>query len=166
MKNFPILLVAALAMTSALSAHNHFPSSATTSTHVPSSASTHGYREMPLEQLVEVVKAANPSIFIVDARSVKFDDGKRIPGAKAIPADAPIENISANLPDKAAMVIVYCSNIQCPASQLLADRLVEMGYTNVWKYPGGIKEWKSRGHQLEQGKPASQAAKESGPKSA
>jgi rhodanese-related sulfurtransferase len=124
------------------------------------------YREIQTEALSKIVRSSNPSIMIVDARSLKTDNGKRIPSAKPIPFNAPIENITANLPDKQAMIIVYCSHAQCVESGLLSDRLVRMGYKNIWKYPGGIEEWEQSGYKVEQGKPAAEAAAETGPKSA
>lgn len=123
-------------------------------------------REIQTETLSRLVRAANPTVMIVDARDLKTDDGKRIPGAKAIPFDATIVNITANLPDKQAMIIVYCSNTRCPKGGLLADRLVRMGYKNVWNYPGGIEEWEKSGQKIEKGKTAAQSAAELGPKSA
>lgn len=124
------------------------------------------YGEINTEVLSKLVQSANPLIMIVDARNIKTDNGKRIPSAKTIPFDATIENITANLPDKQAMVIIYCSNAKCPASCLLADRLVRMGYKNVWKYPGGLEEWEASGQKVENGKTAAQSAAETGPKSA
>lgn len=124
------------------------------------------YREIQIEEFSKLVQLTNPTVKVVDARSEQNDNGKRIPGAKVIPVNATLKNISANLPDKDEMIIVYCSYINCPASGLLADRLAHMGYKNVWRYPGGIEEWEAHGQKIERGKPAAQAANEWGPKSA
>lgn len=80
----------------------------------------------------------------IDARGIQADDGKRIPSAKAIPFDAPENIIKANLVDKQAMIIVYCANTQCNESNRLIERLLKMGYINVWKYLEGIEEWEKK----------------------
>lgn len=164
MKTFAVLTLAVLVFASSLHAHgNHSHSSPINETQIDNS---HDYREIQTELLSKLVRSANPSLMIVDSRIMQDDDGKRIPGAKLIPVNAAIENITANLPDKEAMIVVYCANAKCPASGLLAGRLVRMGYKNVWRYSGGIEEWEANSQKIERGKTASEAAVEGGPKSA
>jgi rhodanese-related sulfurtransferase len=53
-----------------------------------------------------------------------------------------------------AEIITYCGGPKCPQSMLAAQKLVELGYTNVKAYEGGLEEWKAAGHEvvrLEQG---------------
>lgn len=157
MKIFSIWLAIILAFAGALHAHNHSDEALN---------EEKGYREINSHALAELIRSHGHSIEIVDARNVAHDDGKRIPGAKVIPLNATIENITANLPDKNAKIIVYCSNSNCPLSALMANRLFRMGYKNVWKYSGGIEEWEVSGQKIEKGKPAAEAAIETGPKSA
>lgn len=107
-------------------------------------------REIEFSELAEIVRARHPNIFIIDARFKKFDDDHRIPGSKPLPADSLEKDILSALPDKTAIVIVYCSNPRCPAAGVLGKRLLELGYANVWKYSGGLKEWKMSGQKLEQ----------------
>lgn len=126
----------------------------------------HIYRIIHTEALNRVVRSANPTVVIIDARGIKTDNGKRIPSAKAIPFDAPNNNITANIPEKQATIIVYCENAQCDESNILIDRLMKMGYTNVWKYPEGIEDWEKSGLQVDKDKTAAEASASSGPKSA
>lgn len=91
---------------------------------------------------------AGDALTIVDARSAKWDDGKRLPGAISVSAESTDEQIAAALPDKAASIITYCSNEKCPASQTLAERLIGLGYTSVVKYPQGIEAWTEAGHDI------------------
>jgi rhodanese-related sulfurtransferase len=37
---------------------------------------------------------------------------------------------------------------------LAGEKLINLGYSNVRAYEGGIKEWKSAGHKIEQPKAA------------
>ncbi len=75
---------------------------------------------------------------IVDARG---SGDEAIKGAIFLAADANDKDIHAKLKDKAAMIVIYCGSVSCPASMTLAERLVGLGYTNVCHYAGGIKEW-------------------------
>ncbi|MCX7004870.1 MAG: rhodanese-like domain-containing protein [bacterium] len=94
------------------------------------------------------------TVVVVDARTAKYDDGKRIPGAITVPADATAEQITAALPDKSAKVVVYCTSPKCPASAKLAKTLVKYGYTAVQKYPDGIEGWVAAGKPTTQATPA------------
>jgi len=92
--------------------------------------------------------ASNTPMTIVDARSGKYDDGRRIPGAQQLAPDAKEEDIAKALPDKNAMIVVYCASIKCPASAELAKRLIALGYTKVHRYPSGIEGWITAGYTV------------------
>lgn len=93
------------------------------------------------------------SLLIFDARGGKYDDGKRIAHAKALPADASKEAIlKAAGEDKSVKILTYCSNLQCPASRMLANRLKKLGYNNLYKYPAGIEGWQEAGHKVRETK--------------
>jgi rhodanese-related sulfurtransferase len=85
------------------------------------------------------------NLTILDARSGKYDDGRRIPGAKSLTASADEKTIAATAGDKSGLVVTYCSNLKCPASHALATRLRKLGYTNVVEYPYGIDGWAEAG---------------------
>ena len=104
-------------------------------------------RTIDTEGLQQIVSEGS-SATIIDARSAKYDDGKRIPGAIALTADASDENIAAALPNKDAQIVTYCSNLKCPASDKLAKRLTALGYNNVVKYPEGIEGWSTAGQKV------------------
>jgi rhodanese-related sulfurtransferase len=92
-------------------------------------------------QGLEALLSSKDSFKIVDARSDKYFNGKLIPGAQRLPAESSEDEIQSVLPNKSELVVVYCGGAMCPASQTLAQRLVDMGYTNVVDYHGGIQEW-------------------------
>jgi rhodanese-related sulfurtransferase len=91
-------------------------------------------------------------MIILDARSGKFDDGMRIPGAKSLNAESSPEEIAKIVPDKDKLVVTYCANLQCPASDMLYKHLKSLGYSNVIEYPEGIQGWKEAGHQVKPAK--------------
>jgi len=88
------------------------------------------------------------SLVLVDARTAKWDDGRRLPGALSVSAESTDEQIAQALPDKAARIVTYCSNEKCPASKNLATRLIGLGYQNVSKYPQGLEGWTEDGGQV------------------
>ena len=90
---------------------------------------------------------------ILDARTAKYDDGRRIPGARSLGADAKDEEILAMLTSKDALIVTYCANLKCPLSRTLAGKLRVLGYKHVLEYPYGIEGWAAEGN------PVTQAAK-------
>jgi rhodanese-related sulfurtransferase len=46
-------------------------------------------------------------------------------------------------------LILYCSDADCTASATAAEKLEDTGFTNIYHYPGGKKEWKEAGFPME-----------------
>lgn len=46
-------------------------------------------------------------------------------------------------------IVVYCSDRSCSASRIVAQKLIDAGYTHVRHYPGGLAEWLAAGYPLE-----------------
>lgn len=89
-------------------------------------------------------------VVVLDARSDKYDDGKRLPGAVQLTADSSEEQVKEVVADKDALIVAYCSNRKCPASTHLAHHLKKHGYNNVVKYPAGIEAWIAAGNSVEE----------------
>jgi rhodanese-related sulfurtransferase len=51
-------------------------------------------------------------------------------------------------PDKDTILVVYCGFLACRRSHIGAMVLVENGYKNVYRYPGGIAAWQEKGYPL------------------
>lgn len=102
-----------------------------------------------IEELKSLVDSKTP-MALIDARGDKWFDGNLIIGAQRLPSDVSLEAIESTLPDKNELIVVYCGGEQCPASKILAKRLVELGYKNVNDYHGGIKEWTANSYPTEQ----------------
>jgi rhodanese-related sulfurtransferase len=65
----------------------------------------------------------------------------------SIPYDAIEQNLS-QLPAKEAKIVLYCRSGRM--SQIAAEKLVSLGYTNIWNLSGGMVEWEQTGLDLEQ----------------
>ena len=50
--------------------------------------------------------------------------------------------------DKNAKVILYCRSGRM--SQIAAEELVSLGYTNIWNLKDGMVEWEQAGYSLDQ----------------
>jgi len=51
--------------------------------------------------------------------------------------------------DKEKEIVVYCGFVACRRSTIGAKILVDEGYKNVYKYPGGITAWVEAGYPIE-----------------
>jgi len=84
---------------------------------------------------------SHTSMEVVDARTQEWDDGRRITGAKSLPANSSPEKIKQVVPDKDSLVVVYCGSYRCPLGKRLSEKLIDQGYKHVLEYAGGISEW-------------------------
>jgi rhodanese-related sulfurtransferase len=102
-------------------------------------------RSMSIDDLTSLMKS-NADFLLVDARPREQYEIAHIPGAISLPLNE-IPRYAGSL-DKGRMIITYCGNYHCPISTEAAERLVSLGYTNVWDYKGGIKEWQEMGYAM------------------
>lgn len=75
--------------------------------------------------------------------------GELIPGSRRVPLDQVGREVSRLKLAKDATITVYCSDSGCPQSGAAAEKLATLGYTNVRKFSGGLKEWKESGRGVE-----------------
>ncbi|HOX07896.1 MAG TPA: rhodanese-like domain-containing protein [Planctomycetota bacterium] len=107
--------------------------------------------EINTQVLATLIDSGAPMV-ILDARTGKYDDGRRIPGAKALSPQASAAEAAKVIPAMETLVVTYCANTHCPASGKLAAALRTMGYKHVLEYPYGIDGWAAAGMKVEKAK--------------
>ncbi|MFB7513656.1 rhodanese-like domain-containing protein [Streptomyces sp. NPDC056144] len=90
-------------------------------------------------------------VVVVEALPASYYNERHLPGALNLPHDQVDELAPSLLPNKEAQVAVYCSDGPCPNSGIAAERLVELGYTNVFEYYDGKSDWVEAGLPVETG---------------
>ena len=75
--------------------------------------------------------------------------GEMIPGSRRVPVDTLGREVAEAQSAKGEEIIVYCGGPTCPQSLQAAQKLTDLGYTNVKAYEGGLEEWKNAGNKIE-----------------
>jgi rhodanese-related sulfurtransferase len=92
---------------------------------------------------------------LVDALSPMSYATSHLPGAINIPPDSVDGRAQRRIPDRGTEFVVYCSDVTCKSSVIVAKRLLELGYENVSHYAEGKNDWVAAGLPLEGGRAAS-----------
>ena len=96
------------------------------------------YKAIGYEDFVHLKDKA----LVVDVRSPEQYEKEHIPGAVNLPLDQLEEKLDQLPRDKP--IVVYCGSSRCTASLKAARLLSEKGFTNVYRYVGGLADWKAR----------------------
>ncbi len=64
----------------------------------------------------------------------------------SIPYDQIEQNLSQLPADKNAKIILYCRSGRM--SQIAAEKLVSLGYTNIWSLKDGMVGWEQAGYEI------------------
>ena len=103
------------------------------------------------EQIRARLDSGGP-ITLVEALPQQYFAKHHLPGAINLPHDEVSELAADLLPDKDALIVVYCANSDCKNSAIARDALEQMGYTNVLAYLEGKQDWLEAGYTLESGR--------------
>ena len=94
------------------------------------------YRKITAEQASEMMNTQE--VVIVDVRTQSEYDEGHIQNAVLIPNETIGSDLPTNLPDKNAIILVYCRSGR--RSEEAARKLVNLGYVSVYDF-GGINDW-------------------------
>ena len=96
-----------------------------------------GYEQITQDKAKEIMDSGVKYI-LIDARTKsEFAEG-HIEGAILIPEYELADKAEQELPDKDALILVYCRSGR--RSKIASEELVKLGYTNVKEF-GGIIDW-------------------------
>jgi rhodanese-related sulfurtransferase len=100
------------------------------------------------EQLQQRLKQGN-GLHLWNVLTDGYFKGEMIPGSRRVPLDTIGREVSEAKSPKGEEIVVYCGGPTCPQSIQAAQKLADLGYTNVRAYEGGLEEWKSAGNKIE-----------------
>ena len=95
------------------------------------------YTQISQEKAQEMMKSGD-GLVVVDVRTQEEYAEGHIPGAICIPNESIVDARPAELPDLGQTILVYCRSGR--RSKEAAQKLADMGYTNVYEF-GGIIDW-------------------------
>lgn len=85
---------------------------------------------------------------LVNALAREAFDEARIPGSISIPAGDALR-VAPDVLARDQAIVVYCSSRSCTASPTLAQKLVDIGFTEVIDFEGGVEEWERAGYPMQ-----------------
>jgi rhodanese-related sulfurtransferase len=97
------------------------------------------------------------TVTVVETLGPTYYESAHLPGAINIPHTQVRDLAPGLLPDKEATIVTYCSNTDCRNSEVAANELVSLGYSNVRKYAEGKQDWTEAGLPIESGAPSTVA---------
>ena len=103
------------------------------------------YQRINAAEARQMMESASEYI-LLDVRTQGEYNESRIPGSILIPDYEISKRIEAELPDKEALILIYCRSGRRSANA--AKEMIGMGYTNVYDF-GGIIDWP---HETESGR--------------
>jgi rhodanese-related sulfurtransferase len=113
----------------------------------------HAVEEIGRENLREMIERGDEFV-LVDARSPLSFAASHLPGAINFTPGWIDGRARRRIPEVDSEIVVYCQGLDCESSVELANRLAELGYTNIRHYAGGISDWADAGLPLEGGRVA------------
>ena len=106
------------------------------------------YQTVDADELRVRLESETDRPVLVNALAREGFEEQRIPGSISIPA-AEALRIAPDVLAPDQPVVVYCSSRSCTASPTLAQKLVDIGFTDVTDFEGGIDEWERAGFPLQ-----------------
>ena len=104
------------------------------------------FEDIPHKTLAEAVKSGK--IALLDCNNTLTFNKNHIPGALNY-GKAKADLVKVLPADKSTLIVAYCGDPDCSAYKGGATAAVELGYTNVKFYSGGIVGWMKEKEKVE-----------------
>lgn len=96
-----------------------------------------------VDELQEAVD--DPNVLVIDAQGDGGFESAHIEGAVNFSLDDVIGQAEASIVDPDQRVVLYCTDAECLGAEFVGTQLVQAGYTNVGRFPGGVADWVASG---------------------
>jgi len=98
-------------------------------------------KELKYEELVNMIEPGRKHPILINALPKEDFLQTHIPGSINLPVDQ-IEKHANGLFAKHDWIVVYCASTKCNVSHAACEKLQKLGFTNVFRFTGGVEEWK------------------------
>ncbi|MDD2968636.1 MAG: rhodanese-like domain-containing protein [Lachnospiraceae bacterium] len=95
------------------------------------------YKKLSAQQAKAIMDSGDPYV-LLDVRTEEELQERHIKGTILIPYTEVKSRAASELPDKDAVVLIYCRSGR--RSAIAANDLIKIGYTQVYDF-GGINDW-------------------------
>jgi len=93
------------------------------------------------EEVIEMI-LANPELVVIDSRKKTEYIKGHIEGAiNILNTELGLEELEFIVPDRSTALLFYCNGVRCLRSSDSLTKAVGWGYTNLFWFRGGWKEW-------------------------
>jgi len=93
------------------------------------------------EEVISLI-LGNPDLIVIDSRKKTEYIKGHIEGAiNILNTELGLEELEFIAPDRSTMLLFYCNGVRCLRSSDSLARAVGWGYTNLFWFRGGWKEW-------------------------
>lgn len=104
-------------------------------------------RDINRDELKEMMDAGE-SFVLINVLDPEDFENEHICGSINMPVST-IARDAENLLNKDDTIVVHCSNKACTASRIASEKLDSIGFSDIWRYEGGIEDWKAAGYCVE-----------------
>jgi rhodanese-related sulfurtransferase len=88
-------------------------------------------------------------VTVVEALAEEYFAREHIPGAIRVDYEELETQAPERLPDRDAAIVTYCASATCRNSEIAANKLIALGYTDVREYAEGKADWIEAGLPVE-----------------
>lgn len=95
-------------------------------------------------EALTTMRANGDAFILVDVLSHEHFTQRHIPGAINVPLSI-LRDLATLLFSREDTIVVYCADYACSASVTAGKVLTKLGFTHIYEYRGGLKEWEEAG---------------------